>query len=124
LPALQADASVDDHVNVAGSVAEIVEGLTDIVAVGCANTVSGADAWPVPPGPTHVTTKVCVPEIWTVTSCEPAEDRVPVHAPEAVHAVEFVEDHVTDAFVPTGTPAGATATVTVGAGNTTSVRVR
>jgi len=87
------------------------------VGRGIAEIVTACDA--LPPAPVQV--RVYVPVAFTTTVAEPAVVFVPVHAPEAVHEVVFIDDHVSVVDWPAGTEESAALKVTMGFGNTVTV---
>lgn len=72
-----------------------------------------------PPGPSQVSVRVDVASMGPTTSL-PEVALAPLHAPDAVHAVAFVDDHVSVEVPPLSTVVGFADRVTTGAFPATS----
>ncbi len=112
-------ASLDVHVRVAASPAEILAGVTDSDTVGddgvVTVTVTVLDL--VPPSPVHVNVKLVVTDKAPVAA-DPLVARAPLQPPLAVHAVASLDDHVRAAVAPAAMLAGLADSDTVGDGET------
>jgi hypothetical protein len=118
--AVQAVALVEDHVKVELPPLATVLGLAlrVTVAVFFGLTVTVVDCTALPPVPLQVNVYVELAERAPV-DCEPLMDLLPEHAPEAVHEVAFVADHVRVELLPLITELGLAPNVIVGAGDFT-----
>jgi uncharacterized protein (UPF0147 family) len=120
--ATQELAFVDDHVRVEELPLTTEVGLaeSDTVGAGGAVTVTAAEAVAVPPAPVHARVNVLealsAPLDWL-----PDVAWGPDHAPEAVHEVAFVDDHVRVEELPLTTAVGLAESDTVGAGGAVTV---
>jgi hypothetical protein len=114
--AAQAVAFDELHVSVAALPAVTSSGLAESVMVGAGATLTVTLAGAlVPPAPVQVMTYVTLaakgPVAWV-----PLVDRAPFQLPEAVHAVAFIEVHVSVELDAPPTVVGEAASVTVAAG--------
>jgi len=116
--AVQDVAFVDVQVNVLLPPLATVVGDADNVTVGAGVelvTVMEALAWAVPPEPVQLSVNVAsafnAPVLWL-----PAVALVPLHPPDAVHEVAFVELHVKVLLPPLATVVGDAFSVTIGVG--------
>lgn len=109
-------ALVADHVSVALLPTAIVVGDIPIVTTGAGVlTVSVAVLLALPPLPVQVISYESVPTAVGVTDCVPLVASAPLHAPLAVQAVAFVDDHVSVAVPPSVIVVGFTVISAVGA---------
>jgi hypothetical protein len=82
--------------------------------------VTVAPPLPLPPVPEQLNVKVVVPMIAPVEAV-PLVACDPLQPPDAVHAVAFVEFHVSVVAAPLGTLVGLAVIMTVGAGTTVTL---
>lgn len=110
-------AFVEDQVNVAAPPLSTVAGLALSETVGAGGdppeTLTVTDRDSVPPLPVHVKVNVLVPDKDPVDS-EPAADRGPDHAPDAVHDVAALDDQRSTEAAPTLTAGGSASSETAG----------
>ena len=118
--ALQAVALVEDHVKVELPPLATVLGfaLRLTVAVGFGLTVTVVDWTALPPAPLQLNEYVELAERAPV-DCEPLMGLLPDQAPDAVHEVAFVADHVRVELLPLITELGLALRLIVGAGDFT-----
>jgi len=116
--AAQLVAFVLDHVSVVLPFAATPCGFAVRVAVGdAAVTVTAALCDALPPLPVHVNVNVELP-VSAPVLCVPEVVRLPLHAPDAVQLVAFVELHVSIDAAPDATLVGDALIDTVGTGAT------
>jgi hypothetical protein len=116
--AVQDVASVLDHVSVELAQASTTAGSAEIVTVGAGSeptTSTVADSVAVPPAPLQVIVYVLF-AVKAPVLIEPAVSWAPDHAPEAVHDVASVLDHVSVELAPASTTVGLAEIATMGAG--------
>ena len=110
-------ASVEDQLRVEDSPASTLAGLTVRVTVGggVGTTVTVAEALALPPEPVQVRVKV-VEVAKAPVDVEPLVMRLPLHPPDAVHEVAFVDDQSSVEAPPLPTLVGLTRSMTAGSG--------
>lgn len=112
---MQSDALVELHVRVDVPFASIVSGSaeSEMVGVGCGVVFTVISFWIGPPAPVQLSMYVVVAE--TVTFWFPESALEPVHPPEAVHEVAFVEVQASVEVPPACIVVGVAVKVSVGA---------
>jgi len=96
---------------------KIVAWETDVTfGRGTGFTVTVAEALALPPAPKHPSVYVAVPVAVGVSEIDPLVACAPDHAPDALHEVVLVDDHVTVVDAPIMIGEGDAVIVTVGAG--------
>jgi hypothetical protein len=121
--AVHVAALVELHVNVDAAPLATEVGFAVNVAVGVGTTVTVAmAALLVPPAPVQVNEKDVV-DVRAPVLCVPLIALAPLHPPEAVHEVAFVELHVSVEALPLAREVGFAASVTVGVPGTVTVAV-
>jgi hypothetical protein len=122
--AVQPVASVDDQISELLPPTATLAGFAEIVTVGAGAgtadvTVTIAESLAEPPAPLQLSANVLLAIESTPVLAVPAVARLPLQAPEATHAVAFVEVQVSELTAPLGTSDGAATMLTVGGGATT-----
>jgi len=115
--AVQDVASVLDQVSVELAPASTTVGLAEITTMGAGGepTSTVTDSVAVPPAPLQVIVYVLL-AVKAPVLIEPAVASAPDHAPDAVHDVASLLDHVSVELAPYATEVGLAVNVTTGGG--------